>query len=270
MSDRPLPTTIFHPTSLKAEDYSAFAHATALAAASGARLVSFHAAPDGGEQDIPDANLTLAAWGSSATVVQQRLTRLYCDDIMESLLFAVHKAQPDLIVATTHLRPDWQRWMREGVAETIAHLTHIPMLYLPAGGRGLLDIASGVFHLAHIVIAAESPEIAMQAARWAAWLVQIVGGAGTITVLHIGQPQDMRSTLLPELPGWRWELHTQAPRKLSLEEQIVRVVERERNCLLIMPTRSRNSLADALLGTHTERVLHRLHTPLLSVPIDEA
>lgn len=269
MSERPLPTTILHPTSLRDEDLTSFQHATALAAAANARLVSFHAAPDGGDVDLPDANLALEAWGSASRVEQQRITRLYADDLTESMLFAASEAKPDLIVATTHLRPEWQRWMREGIPETVAHLTHIPLLYLPIGGHGIIDPATGRFTLRHIIIAAESAEVAMLATRWAAWLMQLVGGAGVVTILHVGDPAALHTTIMPEIPGWQWAIASATPGQLSLEEHIARAVDHERDALLIMPTRSRDSLGDALFGTHTERVLHRIHAPLLSIPIGD-
>jgi nucleotide-binding universal stress UspA family protein len=52
-----------------------------------------------------------------------------------------------------------------------------------------------------------------------------------------------------------------------LEEAIVDVARAHKACLVVMPTRGHDGLGDALLGSHTERVIREVGCPVLSVPI---
>lgn len=52
----------------------------------------------------------------------------------------------------------------------------------------------------------------------------------------------------------------------SVEHAVAALAQQLDVCLLVMTTRGHDGLSDVILGSHTERVLHRLARPLLWLP----
>ena len=100
------PMTIAHATALTAEDRPVFEHALALARAANGRLFSVNARTGSDEnRTIPDAARLLADWGCTADhVPHEAMIHTCCDDPIDTLLDALRRVAPDLIVAGTHQR----------------------------------------------------------------------------------------------------------------------------------------------------------------------
>jgi nucleotide-binding universal stress UspA family protein len=94
---------IAHATDLTGDDPSAFVHASALAAASSARLITVHGnAPAVGASALPDAAELATRWGRA--ISHERRCHECCDDVADTVLDALRELRPELVVLGTHGR----------------------------------------------------------------------------------------------------------------------------------------------------------------------
>ncbi len=232
---------IAHTTDLSGDDRSAFHHACALAAASGARLVTIHATAE--EVDpggLPGAAALAAQW--SRAIDHERVRHQCCEDVADTVIDALRRIAPDLVVAGTHGRHGVAAVLAGSVAEAVARNVAAPTLFVPNRVRGFIDMDTGAIDLAHILVpAGDAAETAagMDAAR------AFAGLAGT--------PD---AEIIP--------LHVNAA---NVAEGIVAAARDRSAGLIAMATRGHDGLADVLRGSHTEQVLRDAGCPLLSVPL---
>src|SRR5688500_12975778 len=112
---------IAHTTDLSGTDEIAFEHAVALAERSGSRLVSIHACTAfDAERKLPPASNLLARWGRPHSLDHERIQHQCCDDTADTLLDALLRLKPDLVVSATHARTGLDRMLRGSVAEGVA------------------------------------------------------------------------------------------------------------------------------------------------------
>ena len=255
---------IAHATDLSGDDEAAFVHAAALAARCGARLLTVHALQGGAARGpMPDAAPLLERWGRRGAFVHDRLVHSCCDDIAETLLDALGRVDPALLVAATHARTGLGRILAGSVAEAVAANVGAPTLVLPIGGRGFAAPATGALALAEVLVPLGDPEVAQRAGDAAIDLVGLAGVADAeLVLLHVddGRPW-------PEVrvrPGVRVARRS-APG--PLEAAILGAAAELRASVIVMATRGHDSLRDVLAGSHTERVLHAARRPVLSVPL---
>lgn len=248
---------IAHATDLSGDDEAAFVHAAALAAAGGARLVSVHGNASGtGAARLPDAAVLAARWGRP--IAHERRCHECCDEVADTVLDALRGLRPGLVVLGTHARHGLAALLRGSVGETIARNLDVPALVVPNRCRGFADVATGAIELRRIVIPAGD---AAEAARGLAAARSLLALAGVLDarleLLHVGDDDPRLAELGAEVT------REQGP----LEEAIVDVARAHKACLVVMPTRGHDGLGDALLGSHTERVIREVGCPVLSVPI---
>jgi nucleotide-binding universal stress UspA family protein len=233
-------TVIAHATDLSGEDRSAFHHASALAAASGARLVTIHGSAGAVEPGrLPDAAPLAARWGRA--IDQERICHECCDDAADTVIDAVRRLAPDLVVAGTHGRHGLAALLAGSVAEAVARNIPVATLIVPNGAPGFVDVETGAIDLARILVpGGDGAEAAsgMEAARAFAAL------AGARTVEFI-------------------PLHASPAHVVS---EIIDAAAARGAGLIVMATRGHDGLADVLRGSHTERVLRDAACPVLSVP----
>ena len=137
-------------------------------------------------------------------------------------------------------------------------------LFIPEGRTGFVSDADGSVSLKNILIpVAESPgpQPAVEAAARLAHRLNC--SSGTFTLLHVGEAADMPAVQCPELSGWQWKKET---RTGAVIHGIVDTAHKTQADLMVMSTDGRNGLLDALHGTHSERALHNVPVPLLTVP----
>jgi len=256
--------TIAHASAATAEDRAPFEHGLALAARAGAKLLSVHAGDDPSvEAQMPRAAEVLRRWGrDEASVEHEAIVHRCCDDPVDTLLDALRRAEPDLVVAATHQRQGVLRVLFESRAEAIAENVKVPTLLVPLGGRGFVS-ARGEPDLGRLLIPAGDSVAAMVAMERAGWLVDLARANDVeATLLYVGEPGDGPEPSLPDHPRIRW---TRRTRRGEIEEAIAEAAEDAR--AVVMATRGHDSLGDVVRGSHTERVLRAVRCPLLSVPI---
>jgi nucleotide-binding universal stress UspA family protein len=247
---------IAHATDLTGDDAAAFIHASALAAASAARLVTVHgnAARDSVSQ-LPDAAELAKRWARPIDHV--RMCHECCDDVEDTVIDAMHKLKPGLVVLGTHARHGLRAILHASVGAAIARNLGVPALIVPNQSRGFVDAATGAIDLHRILIPAADAIQARRGVAAARSLLALVGVTDTeLEIVHVGDDD-------PAIA----ELGVPITRASSdVETAISRVARERRVCLIVMPTRGHDSVGDVLLGSHTEHVIRDADCPVLSVP----
>lgn len=229
-----------HTTDLTGDDDSAFYHACALAAASGARLVTIHgnaAAADVGR--LPDAAPVAARWGRAIT--HERVCHECCDDVADTVVDAVRRIDPRLVIAGTHARHGLAAVLSGSVAEAVARNVAAPTLIVPNVGRGFVNPATGAIDLHRVLVAAgddASAEAGLAAARR---FVALAGADAEITSVHVDTAR--------------------------VADAIVAHARTQDACLIVMATHGHDGIGDVLRGSTTEQVIRDATCPVLSVPL---
>jgi nucleotide-binding universal stress UspA family protein len=85
----------------------------------------------------------------------------------------------------------------------------------------------------------------------------------TITLLHVGDGQELSSMRAHDGPQW---VIARMHREGVPVDEIAAAADLVRADLIVMPTEGRHGVFDALRGSTTERVLRRARCPVLAVP----
>jgi len=247
---------IAHATDLTGDDNAAFLHASALAAASAAHLVTVHGnAPASEAGRLPDASALAARWGRP--IWHDRHCHECCDDVSDTVLDAMRTLTPDLIVLGTHARHGVAALFHGSVSEAIARNVTVPALVVPNKTPGFVDPATGAIDLRRILIPAGTADDAERGIAAARQLLALVGVTDAeLELLHVGVEDPALAKL-----GVR-VTRTQGP----LEEAILEAARARQACLIVMPTRGHDAIGDVVRGSHTERVLREATCPVLAVP----
>jgi nucleotide-binding universal stress UspA family protein len=271
---RPRPITIVHATALTPEDEIPRMHAVALVAAAGGKLISVHATdvlePN---VEIPDAMGVLRAWARArdvdtedlGSVEHQRLVRHGAEDPTTLLLQAIAELQPDLVVAGTRARRGVDLALMGSTAQALVRHAGVPVLLVPAGHAGFVDPMIGELRLRKILVPMGDAIAAQAAIDGAVRLAELMGEhKGELVLVHVGDDADAPGVTLHGAMGWgrRW---VQA--KGSVVHEVIARAEAEHADLVVMASRGHDSLLDALLGSHTERVLRRSPCAMLTVSV---
>lgn len=232
---------IAHTTDLSGEDGAAFAHACALAATSGARLVTIHGNPGAVDASrLPDAAPLAERWGRA--IDQQRLCHECCDDVADTILDAVRRVAPRLVVTGTHARHGLAALFAGSVAEAVARNVAVPTLIIPNTGRGFVEPARGALDLRRVLVPAGSDAEAAAGMAAARAFVELAGTPD--------------AELIP--------LHVEDG---SIADHIVAEARDREACLIVMATHGHDGVGDVLRGSLTERVIRDAGCPVLSVPL---
>lgn len=269
--------TIAHTTDLGDEERSAFEHAVALALRSESKLHSLHANDDEAAlARIPEAVELLMRWlrlpvGSlsgderNLHMQHERVVENCCDDPVDTLVHAIKKLQPQLLIGATSSRDGLARAVLGSVAESVALHVRTPTLLLPSGCRRFVSEETGSITLRRILVAAGDAEATEAGLLHALWFAQLVGASEVnVELVHVVDGKVTPCPALPKRAGVT--IHYQAARG-SLEAALLERAESQRVDLIVMATRGHDSLRDALLSSHAERLLRHAMCPVLTVPI---
>lgn len=256
---------IVHATDLSGDDRIAFLHALALSSSSGAKLMSVHAcAGPAPLREFPDARGVLAGWRSERREIQHE-TMLHecCEDVTDTLLDALRRVGPELVVTGTHGRSGMARLFAESVAESVARNVRVPTLIVPLSSDGFVDPATGAVRLGRVLVPVGDPSAAARGVAAAAWLLELAGvDDAEIVLLHVNDGTPMPPIDAPRAFATRVRA---APE--PFERAVADAAREERACAIVMATHGHDSALDVLFGSHTERVIAQAGCPLLSVPL---
>jgi nucleotide-binding universal stress UspA family protein len=268
--------SILHPTDFSAASLTAFHHAlkAALIAQSGLTLLHVDESEAHKSRDFPEVRETLARWGvlpdgrSRADVrecgIDVRKVVARQGDPVKGVLHYLDGHHVDLIVLATHQHEGRMSWLRQSVSEPIARHAALMTLFIPEGNAGFVSAADGSVSLKKILIPvaeSPSPQPGVDAAARLAQRLNLP--KGIFTLLHIGNTDTMPEVECPSVPGWEWMKMT---RQGSVIQGIVDAARESEADVVVMSTDGRNGFLDGLRGSHSERVLRQVSTPLLTVP----
>jgi nucleotide-binding universal stress UspA family protein len=251
-------TVIAHTTDLSGDDGPAFVHAAALAAASGARLITVHGnAPADTASRLPDAAPLGVRWGRA--IAHERRCHECCDDVTDTLLDALVRVMPGLVVTGTHARRGLSAVLHGSVSESLARNLAVPTLVVPNRGRGFVDEASGAVDLRRVLIPAGDAATAARGLAAARALLAVAGvERADLIVLVVGDHQ-----LDLPLDGDVRVVHARG----ALDDAILASARDQQACLIVMPTLGHDGVGDVLFGSHTEHVIRAAGCPVLTVPV---
>jgi nucleotide-binding universal stress UspA family protein len=267
---------ILLPTDLETGFDRAFGHALRLAVGAQGELTVVHVRRDPAPRewrDHPDVRQTLTRWGvlaEEASVedytglgLKVRFKTRVQPDAIAGVLVERELAGSDLVVMSTHAREGLSWWLRGSVSEEIARIAKARTLFLPQDGRGFIDPNDGAVSLTTVVIPVETGRAPTEELAAFGELAALLGVVtGRVVLVHSGELSEVPDVEVD--PGWEIEL---VVRQSGVVDNIVDVVGEVGADLVVMGTRGHDSLGDALWGSRTERVLHKVWCPLLSVPL---
>lgn len=241
---------IAHATDLAGDD-TAFLHACAIAAASGAPLVSIHAEP-GVHGSLPD----LARFPWAHGVSHRRICHTCCDDVADTLLDAIHTVEPQLVVCGTHARRGLAALGRESVAATVARNLPVPTLIVPNDSAGFVDASTGAITLRTLLVPAGSLPEARKGVAAARAFVALAGlRDATIELVHTGAAEPALAELGVPIVVERG----------SIEAAIQHAARTRTASAIVMVTHGHDGLRDVLVGSHTDHVIRDVRVPVLSM-----
>ena len=250
-----MPPVIAFTTDLSGDDRVAFVHACAVAAASGARLVTIHAnAPEERASELPDAAVFAERWGRP--IDHRRVCHECCEDVTDTLLDAIRGFAPQLVICGTHARRGFSALVRGSIATALARNVDMPALIIPNDAAGFVDAATGRFTLRELIVPAGSRAEAIRGIAAARSLASLMNLADVpIEVVHAGS-----DALAIE------DLGIAVVRKTGRIESAIVAAARERpGAAIVMVTHGHDGVRDVLAGSHTEHVIRDAHMPVLSV-----
>ncbi len=182
----------------------------------------------------------------------------------KQLLIKRIKRHPhDLLVIGTESRSNQGGIIGRSVAVYLAdHFRHIT-LFIPSSARPFIDEATGQVALKRIVMPVENDRFFQSAQRQLIRLLSLLPELKVeVILLHAGKEFPQLSCEHSSNIIWKEELRDQ-----SVVEAIVMVAENYCADLVVMSTDGRNTLAQKIIGSNTERVLRSISCPLLSVSV---
>lgn len=249
-------------TGLRDDEGPALTTAAALAAATGAKLFTVHASTGGAVGEVPNAADTAARWGF--IIDSEVMLHSCCEDPADTLLDALRRITPELVVVGTHGRSGLAQIFTESVSESVARNVSVPTLFVPLQGRGLASPTSGAIDLRRILVPAGDAVATRVGLEAAAWLARAVGaGLVEIVLVHVDDGKPAPET--GDVPEGLSIVRKTA--KGSLADAIVELSVGFDACAIVMATRGHDGVLDSITGSHTEHVVRKVVCPLLSVPI---
>lgn len=269
--------TLAHVTDLGRDDQPAFAHAVLLAQRSASTLVTIHANYGGAKAaSLPRAADLLLRWGKLPAsgsegeeqwlgMRHEQLVDSASDDVVDTLLEAIQRTQPQLLIATTRKRSTLDRLVLGSVASALALQIDIPTLILPLGARPFVQADTGELQLERILVAAGDEPAARAGAAHAAWVAEIAGASKVeIELLEVTSSNKPLDTTFAVPARMQVRVNRISG---SFEEQFLARAESWPADLMVIATRGHDSPRDVLLGSHAEHVLHGARCPVLWVPL---
>jgi len=258
---------IAHTTDFSEAGQAAFNHALRLAMEYRCRLDLLHVralSDEAGWDKFPHVRETLVRWGKlpanaepSDVVdklgVEVRKVDIRNSSATEGLADYLERHRPALLVMATHGRSGVSRWLSGSVSFETSAKADVPALLFGPEASSFVDPATGEFGLKRVLAPVDhkpSPRGPLLRAT------RLLGGLGaTFDIVHVGT----RAPRIGEGEGW--------PSIRLVEGDAVETIlaEAEQADLVAMPTAGRHGFLDALRGSTTERVVHKVTCPVLAL-----
>jgi nucleotide-binding universal stress UspA family protein len=269
--------SVFHLTDLSPASEVAFAHALAIALVRGSELTLLHAGTEDAADDwsrFPAVRKTLERWGLLAPgsrradvyaqlAVRVKKVQLGAARHVSAILDYLDGSPSELIVVAYDPKRGLTGVARDATAEDVARRSGAMTLFVPSGCAGFVSPDDGSLSLSRILVPiAEDPPpaLAIEAARRIAeWLGD---PPVEVTLLHVGAHAPHALHVEDDAVT----IYRIAARDGDVVDEILAAAEEVGADLISMVTDGRSSLAEAIKGSHTERVVRRAPCPVLSLP----
>lgn len=268
---------VFHPSDFTEASEVAFAHALKIALLRKAGLDIMHVASgEPGEwSQLAGVRPMLERWGLlppgshrnevASLGIRVRKVMARHRNPVRAVLKYLGQHPTDLIVLATRQQEGLMKWLHTSVARPISQGAGTMTLFIPHGQQGFVSTVDGSVSLNKILvpIAKEPPaQPAIEAVRRITDELHLIGG--DVTLLHVGEPDNVPAVELPHDSGWTWNTII---REGDVVETIAGVADETEVGLVVMATNGRDGFLDALRGSHSERVLSKIPCPLLNLPV---
>ena len=226
--------------------------------------------------DMPTAREMLHRWG----VIEDQATyedfaKLHVrvcpvtvsgPDTAAALQSELVRRAPDLLIIGNHNRSGVQRLIRGSIAESVVRKTHLPALFLGENAQPMVDPATGATKIQKILVPISNNLNQQPLIDYLQRLLYTLAATPVlVTFVHCGGAADAMPALdLPSRPDWAF--HTDR-RGGPVVDGILAAATEHKVDLIAMATEGHNSLVDAIVGSKTERVIHRSPVPVLAVPV---
>ena len=275
---------ILHPTDLSPHCPEAFAHALKIALSSKdypegrSGLEILHCAdPDESDfRHFPRVRQRLIRWGVLPDGASQQDVVDFGLDVRKQVSWGepsqeiareVEEMGADLLVMASHARGGWSRFLQDSVSSHAVQESHIAGLLLPKGVGGFVNSDSGEVQLQRILIPVAPEPDAWPALEAAVRLLHTLGSSvqgGEILQVHAGLEADFPAGKCPPAPaGWEWARRLLAGKPV---DAIADLAAEWQPQLAVMASQGRDSWKDRWFGSTLEKLLGRLHCPILVVP----
>ncbi len=250
-----------------ADDELVVHHGLGLACVGNAKVEMLHARyGDDDEEVLLDPWRVLSRWGMAELADQHKVHNFNAHgDPADDVLAHLRIVKPNLIVVGTRARRGLSRLLVGSVAEALASETRVDTLFVPDDARPMVDADDGTLSLRSVVIPVGSQEatsVALDA------LQRLAGRTSTdklqVHLVHAGRRDLLSNIVFPE--GATWERFDHEVRG-AVAESVCREAEERNADLIITATEGHYDARDILLGTRSERMIHRATVPVLEVHI---
>ncbi|MDA2935321.1 universal stress protein, partial [Acidobacteria bacterium AH-259-D05] len=224
--------------------------------------------------DFPAVRGTLEQWGflepdsPQSQVFEKFRVRVTKIQLMSrsplaAILNYLEQHPTDLIVLATEGRNGLPRWIQPSIGERIAERSGAMTLFVPQNSLGIVSPADGSFSLRQILIPIAHSPSPQPAVECAISVADMIGQLVKVTLLHVGDSEDIPKVHLRQDPIITWET---VCLNGNIVENITKTADKLVADLVVMSTVGHDGFLDALRGSVTEQVLRRLSCPLLAIP----
>ena len=270
--------SVLHPTNFSEASELAFAHALKITLLLGTNFTIFHSSDSADKANnwhlFPSVRSTLVRWGiireglSQSAVFDELGIKIEKVD-MRGLspmgeIFNYALSNPvDLIVLATHAH-ECLDWCIQGddIAKVVRLLAK-DTLFVPEGVRGFVSLPDGNVSLKNILIPVDREPNPDSAIKDGAALAKAFGDDFlNLTLIHVGNSEEMPAFNLPENAQFRWNI---IHRNGRVVDEIIAVANEISADLIVMATHGSNGFLDVLRGSVTKQVLQSAPCPVLAI-----
>ena len=270
--------SVLHPTDFSETSELAFAHALRLTLLLGTKFTIFHSRklkdPENNWHRFPAVRATLERWG----ILKEGMSRLKVFDELGieikkvdmpglspmAEIFNYAESHPvDLIVLATHVHKCLDWCIQGDDIERLVRQLSNDTLFVPEGVRGFVSLQDGNVTLKNILIPVDREPNPESAIKDGAALAEAFGDDWlNLTLIHVGDDEEMPAFNLPENTRFRWNhIH----RNGQVVDEIIDAATELSADLIVLPTRGRYGFLDVLRGSISKQVLQKAPCPILAV-----
>lgn len=269
---------VLHPTDFSEASILAFAHALKITLVLGTKITIFHSRnreDEANNMDLfPSVRSTLVRWGliregsSRCTIFEELGIKIVKVDVrglspMGAIYDYAISNPVDLIVIATHANEclDWYI-QGDGVAKVVRLLAK-DTLFVPEGVRGFVSLQDGNVLLKNILIPVDREPNPDSAIKDGAAFAKAFGDDFlNLTLIHVGNSEEMPAFNLPEDTQSRWNI---IHRNGQVVDEIIAVANEISADLIVMATHGSHGFLDVLRGSIAKQVLQSAPCPVLAI-----